>query len=133
MAAHKEDTDNLDGDNNDKFDENEDKPYEYENAGGGTAVPGELAADSLDANVSPDLNDFSKPVAVISSQQIVQIKPTKPDADKGGTASSSTIEPEYDAKNVHGHQRRRPNKKGKNSPRRRNKYDFLSFIFKYNI
>lgn len=124
MAAHKEDTGTLDGDNNDKFDENEDKPYEYENAAGVTAVPGEqaaAAADNLEANVSHDLNDFSKPVAVISSQQIVQIKPTRPDADQGGTISSTTIEPDYDAKNVHGHQRRRPNKKGKNSPRRRNK------------
>lgn len=126
MASHKADTDALDGDNNDKYDENEDKPYEYENAGGGSTTGQEQAAaaaadqsDNFDSSITGDLNDFNKPVAVISSQKIVEIKPTTPDAGKGGTIT--TTEPDYDAKNVIEHQRRRPNKKGKNSPRRRNK------------
>jgi len=128
--AQKDDTDDDDDDNdNDKYDENDDKPpYEFEgiDTTSTSIKPSDLSKPQ--ANTNDD--EFNEPVAVISSQQIVQITPATPDADK--VDANRTQQPDYLAKNVHRVKRPWSHKKRQNVPRRRNKLMYrLKNLFEY--
>lgn len=115
-----------DDDSNDVADEGgNDRPYEFETTSNGAQLAEQNEVKPVGAN-SVASNYFSKPVAIINSQQIVQIRPTTPHANNvnsesiGSDNTPSTAEPDYAAKNTYAHHRG-ANKKGKNTPRRRNK------------
>lgn len=116
VAAHKDDDDS--DEDNDKYEYEDDKPYEFESISNATSAGAPNKEDETGNVANGNSEDF-KPVAVINSQQIVEIKPTTTTTEK-----PSTAEAVYERRNPNGG-RRGVVKKGKNAPRRRNKYAYL--------
>lgn len=113
VAAQQEDEDSDEDNDKYDYDEDKDKPYEFENISNATST-GAPNKGNETGNVAN--GEVFKPVAVINSQQIVEIKPTTTTS----TEKPSTDETVYERKNLHTG-RRGVSKKGKNAPRRRNK------------
>lgn len=109
--------DDDDDDDDDKYDVDDDKPpYEFEwtDTTSTTIKTSEISKPQANTNDE----EYNVPVAVISSQQIVEITPATPDANK---VDKNRTEPDYVAKNVQRLKRPWSQKKRQNVPRRRNK------------